>query len=439
MPKEQIQFNISDKTEEVQDIIEQMPRKTPRLVVIIVISLASLLLFFGWIIKYPESVSGVVTISAQQAPVRLSAMHTGRLHLLASNKKTLNEGELIAYIESSTNINHFLVLDSVLRCKPNELKNNFMWCADNLALGELTVAYLQLLNSVEACNLYDKENSFSPRLKQLEIQLVSNKKLQFFLDKQLIVQLESKKISTQNLSKDSLQFFQLKSINELAYLNSKTAWLNAIQSHNTLQKEQVMTIYTEKDLEARLLQLTAEQKEYEQKLEMNLFSTYQKLKNQMNQWKQKYTFTAPYTGKLEMLKFWKENTFVKAGEEVFAILPSKNPVMAQVLIPSQGAGKVSTGQEVIIKLDDFPYLEYGAVTGKVKSISTISNQTEEIMAQSKVNSYLVNVELPEQLTTNYGTTLNFKHDIKGMAQILVKKRKLIERLFDNLKYIVNEE
>jgi len=48
------------------------------------------------------------------------------------------------------------------------------------------------------------------------------------------------------------------------------------------------------------------------------------------------------------------------------------------------------------------------------------------------------VELPEQLKTNYGTSLSFKHDIKGMAQILVKKRKLIERLFDNLKYLVRE-
>lgn len=33
--EENLLNNIKDKTEEVQDIIEQMPRKTPRLVVII--------------------------------------------------------------------------------------------------------------------------------------------------------------------------------------------------------------------------------------------------------------------------------------------------------------------------------------------------------------------------------------------------------------------
>jgi hypothetical protein len=109
-----------------------------------------------------------------------------------------------------------------------------------------------------------------------------------------------------------------------------------------------------------------------------------------------------------------------------------------VLIPSAGAGKVTPGQEVIIKLDDFPYLEFGSVNGKVKSISMLTNPTDELTPQQKINTYQVIVELPEQLKTNYGTSLSFKHDIKGMAQILVKKRKLIERLFDNLKYLVNE-
>ena len=48
--------SVAKKTEEVQDIIDRMPRKTPRVVMLIVISLASLFLFFGWIVKYPESV-----------------------------------------------------------------------------------------------------------------------------------------------------------------------------------------------------------------------------------------------------------------------------------------------------------------------------------------------------------------------------------------------
>jgi len=38
------------------------------------------------------------------------------------------------------------------------------------------------------------------------------------------------------------------------------------------------------------------------------------------------------------------------------------------------------------------------------------------------------------LTTNYGETLDFRHEIGGTADIVVKERRLIQRLFDNLKY-----
>ena len=107
---------ISKKTEEVQDIIDRMPSKTPRIVASIVISLASLLLFFGWAISYPESVTGVVTITAQMPPVRLIAPTSGKLHLLKhKNGSTINGGEIIAVIESGADFNNILLLDSLLQ------------------------------------------------------------------------------------------------------------------------------------------------------------------------------------------------------------------------------------------------------------------------------------------------------------------------------------
>lgn len=430
--------SVREKTEEVRDIIDRMPRRTPRIVTLIVASLASLLLFFGWIIKYPETVSGRVTIRAQQSPVRLTAPNSGRLHLLSKNQEILKAGELIAYIESGTNIEHFFALDSLMHRNPMDLLKSELLETDCTDLGVLTVAYLELATSIEALKMYEQNNSFDPRKEQLNIQKESNSKMLLFIEKQIEVQNENRKISVRNLQKDSVQYFQLKSITEVDYLQSKTNFLQIIQNLNALEKEKSMTEDQQRELTERLSQLIAEQKEYEQKLETELFSTYQELKNQINQWKLKYTFTAPFSGKLEMLNFWKENSFVRTGEEIFAVLPDKNPVVAQVEIPANGAGKVKVGQEVIIKLDDFPYLEYGSITGQVKGISMLTNLSEDVVQQNKVDSYLVNVELPKQLFTNYGSTLNFKHDLKGVAQILVKKRKLIERLFDNLKYIINE-
>ena len=65
--------SIAQRTEEVRDIIDRMPHRTGRIVSVIVASLAAFLLLFGLIIDYPEKVTGTISITARQAPVRLVA------------------------------------------------------------------------------------------------------------------------------------------------------------------------------------------------------------------------------------------------------------------------------------------------------------------------------------------------------------------------------
>lgn len=77
-------------------------------------------------------------------------------------------------------------------------------------------------------------------------------------------------------------------------------------------------------------------------------------------------------------------------------------------------------------------MEYGSIEGTVSSISLLS-QTQKTEKNS-IETYLIVVDLPKGLTTNYGKTLNFLYEIGGTADIIVKERRLIERLFDNLKY-----
>jgi hypothetical protein len=78
-------------------------------------------------------------------------------------------------------------------------------------------------------------------------------------------------------------------------------------------------------------------------------------------------------------------------------------------------------------------MEYGSIKGKVKSISLTPNSTNTNV-QGNLGSYLVLVELPNQLTTNYGSKLEFKYELKGTADIVTNDRRLMQRLFDNLRY-----
>ena len=48
-------------------------------------------------------------------------------------------------------------------------------------------------------------------------------------------------------------------------------------------------------------------------------------------------------------------------------------------------------------------------------------------------AYLVLVKFPHGLVTNFGKKLTVNFEAKGQADIITKPKRLIERLFDNLK------
>lgn len=81
-------------------------------------------------------------------------------------------------------------------------------------------------------------------------------------------------------------------------------------------------------------------------------------------------------------------------------------------------------------------MEYGSITGTVKSISLTTSITKT--DKTNVDTYQVLIDFPNQLKTNYGAKLAFRAESKGSAEIITNDRRLIQRLFDNLKYIMKK-
>jgi len=138
---------VTNRIEEIQDIIERMPRNTGRLVVWIVLGLAILLLLFGWLIKYPEMAKGSITISAKISPVKLVSKTSGKLKLLkCKTEDYVREGEIFALIESSADLHDILTIDSLLKnFNPEKSidKDILSQFPRNLNLGEMTEIYFK--------------------------------------------------------------------------------------------------------------------------------------------------------------------------------------------------------------------------------------------------------------------------------------------------------
>src|SRR5690554_1650738 len=114
--------STTERSEEVQSIIERMPTYWTKWVALCVGVLMGIIILLGFLIKYPDTVDGQVSVTAVTAPVRLVANTNGRLILLQPDKTHIRQGAVISYIESGADYRHILRVDSLLNT-PVALQN----------------------------------------------------------------------------------------------------------------------------------------------------------------------------------------------------------------------------------------------------------------------------------------------------------------------------
>ncbi|EGJ99609.1 MULTISPECIES: HlyD family secretion protein [Dysgonomonas] len=427
----------SKRSEEVSDIIDRMPTAFSKWVAAAIIVFSILLFIFGWLIKYPDVVTGQIKINSNMSPVKLPAHVSGKINILGFKAQdTVKEGEYIAVIQNSANTDDVQKIASLMnQFDPNEsgtFKHTVTLFPEKVSLGELNMKYYSFLSSLKSIIDYSDDNVYEQQQISLVDGIKWREKILNETKNALSISTENLEISEKWLDKYSSLNKDLVSTYEFEIDRSRIELLSARQNNQNLVKEIASVEMQITESENKLSQLLVERREKERQLHLDLFASYHELNDQIKQWEQTYVLKAPFDGQVEFLKFWANDQFVQAGEDVFGIVPKENSILGQVLLPAMGAGKVKTGSNVTIKLDDYPYAEFGSIKGIVRSISLITNEYKT--SQSNINTYLVMVDMPDGLITNYGDKLDFKYEIGGQADIIVKDRRLIERLFDNIKF-----
>jgi hypothetical protein len=93
----------------------------------------------------------------------------------------------------------------------------------------------------------------------------------------------------------------------------------------------------------------------------------------------------------------------------------------------QRSGKVKNGQMVNIKLSGYPYLEYGIVRGIVRSKSLVPSS----------DAYIIEVDLPNGLSTLYGIKLDFTQNMQGTAEIITEDLRLFQKIINPFRYLIS--
>jgi hypothetical protein len=81
---------------------------------------------------------------------------------------------------------------------------------------------------------------------------------------------------------------------------------------------------------------------------------------------------SPIEGRVSFYNIWGKYQNVTEDQIVFTVVPIGNvEYLGMCQMPIRNSGKVKVGQRVILKLENYPYREWGSLEGEVKVISDV--------------------------------------------------------------------
>ena len=183
--------------------------------------------------------------------------------------------------------------------------------------------------------------------------------------------------------------------------------------------------------EENLLDLQQQATELERKYQLSLQNAAETLSAQIKAWERDYLLVSPINGIVNQMGVWSSNQNVNSGETVFTVVPTEqDKPKGKALLPIQGAGKVKVGQRVNVRINNFPDQEFGYLIGKVGSISSVPT-TEGF--------YVVEIDFPHGMKTNYEKTLPITQQMQGSADIVTEDLRLMERFFMPMKKLLKNQ
>ena len=416
--------NPTEKSEEIQDIIERMPTRWAMWTALITGCLMGVVILLGFLIKYPDVVMGQISITAEKAPVRLVAGATGRIKLLGANGEQVRRGTVVGYIENGADYATVQKLDTLLD------RSDAVLPEERPLLGELSNVYNAYILAYRQYQRLRTSDLYANMCASLRRQIEADSLVCSNLEREVHIRRQLADHAAERLHKDSI-LLQIDGISQTAYRQQHDAYLN---QHENLVSAQSNRFVKQSDISKSRLELDRmrlEESETLEKAYVECATQRNALLNALRLWKERYLLTAPLDGRLEYLGFWRDNSHIQGGTELFTVIPAKNRWVGELLITTLGAGKVEPGQTVNVKLADYPYDEFGQLKGRVQAISYLTNKIETTSGTAE--GYRVTVGFPDGLRTNFGRNLTLNFETKGSAEIVTNPKRLIQRLFDNLK------
>lgn len=420
--------NIELMSNEVQDILGAPPHWIVRIGTGFVFLFIAIILWGCWLIKYPTIISASVQIVSTHPVSPIIARSGGQLvDVFVVDSQKVKKNMILAVIDNSANLQDMLLLVNLLdELNPKILEHKYDFeLPVNLQLGEVQGTYYSFVSA------YYENNNSHVKDKRERKKEAQKKKLEALIRYKLRMeeQLELKKQEYEIIKNQVERSQKLYDMGGLSQAEYEDAQCTLIQSLSEINSAEITIIDTENDINDLKSEndiAGVERKENVRKSEIKMIELIKNLESDVSSWFNMYVLKSPIDGIVAINKLWSANQYAESGDQVFTIIPlEEGEILGRVTLDVEGAGRIKIRQNVNIKFDDYPYQEYGQVSGIVKSKSLVSLD----------DGYIVEVTLPNGLESSYHKQINFCQNMKGTAEIITQEERLLVRFFNPIKAV----
>jgi len=147
---------------------------------------------------------------------------------------------------------------------------------------------------------------------------------------------------------------------------------------------------------------------------------------------------APVAGRIFDMLPSRPGSVVATGETLFKVVPNLK-LEAKVFVTNQFIGFLKKGQKAEVRLDAYPFTEYGSIRGQLSSISYESLQPTD---QFPYPRFIAKIQLETQTLNKNGAAFPLKSGQTLTANIILRKRRvaslftdIIDRALDSMRAI----
>ncbi len=411
---------------EVRELVSYRPHWIVRRGNMLFLLILLLLLSLTWVVRYPDVVKGSARLVAIDAPKLLTAKTDGKLEkLLVANEQDVQKDQPLAFLQSTGKHEQVLILEKWIRDiepaiagnKPEVVVQQPLPALNNL--GEVQTAYQDFQNVLHETVQILSNGYYQQKKRALleDLQYLSaidtNAQKQLSLLQQDFVLQQQEYNANEKLAGEKV-------IAPLELNQQKSKIIAKEQSLQQFSAQLINNNMAEHNKRKEILDVQKYITDQQQKFRSALLN----LKSKVEEWKLRYIVIAPVAGKVIWVSFLQENQLLTNNQELFFVQPPQSQYYAELMAPQSGLGKIRTGQPVNLRVESYPNTEFGYLRGNVTYIANMPSHRD---------SFLIKVELPEGLQTNYNKTIFFRNNLLAQAEVITDNRRLFSRFWGQLQ------